>query len=75
MSRGDDIGRELRRFGANVRRVRVEAGLTQERLAELANLNTRTVQKIEAGDINILLTTIVRLRSALACSSADLLGA
>jgi len=58
-----------------VRRLRVEAGLTQERLAELTNLNTRTVQKIEAGDINILLTTVVRLRNALACSSADLLGA
>ena len=32
--------------------------LTQERLAKLANLNPRTVQKIEAGDITILVTTL-----------------
>jgi DNA-binding XRE family transcriptional regulator len=54
--------------------MRIGAGLTQERLAELANLNTRTIQKIEAGNINILLTTVVRLRRALACRSADLFG-
>jgi transcriptional regulator with XRE-family HTH domain len=42
--------------------------MTQERLAELADLNIRTVQKIEAGDINILLTTVVRLRQALKAS-------
>ena len=32
-------------------------GLTQERLAELGDLNPRTVQKIEAGEITILVTT------------------
>jgi transcriptional regulator with XRE-family HTH domain len=56
------------RFGANLRRERIANGLTQERLAELADLNTRTVQKIEAGDLNILLTTVYRLKEALKCS-------
>ena len=42
-------------------------GLTQERLAEPAELNPRTVQKIEAGDITILITTLIRLREALGC--------
>ena len=32
-------------------------GLTQERLAELADLNPRTVQKNQAGEIIILVTT------------------
>jgi len=73
--KADEIRRELMRFGSDLRRLRVRAGLTQERLAELANLNTRTVQEIEAGDINILLTAVVRLRKALRCSSADLFGA
>ena len=41
--------------------------MTQEKLAELVDLNIRTVQKIEAGDVNILLTTVLRLRSALKC--------
>jgi DNA-binding XRE family transcriptional regulator len=31
------------------------------------DLNIRTVQKIEAGDVNILLTTVLRLRKALSC--------
>ena len=45
--------RFIRTPGANLRRERTARGLTQERLAELADLNPRTVQKIEAGDITI----------------------
>ena len=41
--------------------------ITQQRLAELADLNVRTVQKIEAGKINILLTTAMRLKRAVGC--------
>lgn len=55
-------------FGANVRRERVARGITQERLAEMMDINPRTVQKIEAGKLNILLTTIRRLQAALDCS-------
>ena len=64
---------EVERLGANVRRERSAKGITQERLAELCELNTRTVQKIEAGEINILVTTLRRLRRALACSWQELL--
>jgi DNA-binding XRE family transcriptional regulator len=42
--------------------------MTQERLAELADLNIRTVQKIEAGEVNILITTAIRLQRALGCA-------
>ena len=59
---------------ANLRRERTARGLTQERLAELADLNPRTVQKIEAGDITILVTTLQRLRTALGCEWKRLLG-
>ena len=61
-------------LGASIRRERVARGLTQERLAELAGLNPRTVQKIEAGEITILVTTLVRLRAALGCGWKCLLG-
>lgn len=47
--------------------------MTQERLAELVDLNIRTVQKIEAGELNILLTTILRFHKALGCSWDDLM--
>lgn len=63
----------LRAVGENIRRERKAAGLTQERLAELADLAPRVVQKIEAGQIAILITTLKRLRSALGCSFDRLL--
>jgi transcriptional regulator with XRE-family HTH domain len=65
---------QLKRFGANVRRERTARRLTQERLAEIVDLNPRTVQKIEAGDVNILITTVLRIQRALKCSWESLIG-
>jgi transcriptional regulator with XRE-family HTH domain len=42
--------------------------LTQEKLAELEDLNVRTIQKIESGHVNILFTTVVQIQKALKCS-------
>ena len=42
--------------------------MTQEQVAERCDLNTRTVQKIEAGTLRILLPTADRLRLALGVS-------
>ena len=50
-----------------MRRERVARHLTQEKVAELADLNIRTVQKIEAGEINILITTAQRIQKVLGC--------
>jgi len=57
----------LKKIGANIRRERAARNITQEKLAELADLNIRTVQKIETGHINILITTALRLQAALKC--------
>jgi transcriptional regulator with XRE-family HTH domain len=65
---------QLKSFGARVRRERLAQDLTQERLAEMVGLHPRTIQKIEAGKVNILLTTVIRLQRALRCDWADLLG-
>ena len=62
-----EIAAELSRFGANVRRERTARNITQEKLAEKADLNIRTLQKIEAGELNVLITTAVRIQRALAC--------
>ncbi|MFT3783810.1 MAG: helix-turn-helix transcriptional regulator [Nibricoccus sp.] len=61
-------------FGDNLRRERVARRLTQERLAELADINIRTLQKIEAGQTNILITTAARLQESLGCSSDVLMA-
>ena len=68
-----EIAAQLSRFGTNVRRERNARNLTQEKLAELVDLNIRTLQKIEAGELNVLITTAIRLQRALKCSWERLL--
>ena len=48
-------------------------GMTQQQLAEFADLNIRNVQRIEAGEIDVLLTTVVRIRKAVGCPLDKLL--
>ena len=59
-------------FGQNVCRLRTAARLTQESLAEKADLSRRFVQEIEAGSKSPTVTTVVRLKKALSCSWNDL---
>ncbi|MDB6034020.1 MAG: transcriptional regulator [Verrucomicrobiales bacterium] len=47
--------------------------MTQEALAEKVGLNPRTVQKIEAGSLNLLVTTVTRLKRALGVDWDELL--
>ena len=64
---------QLKALGANIRRERMRQKMTQERLAELVELNVRTIQKIEAGQTNILVTTLIRFQTALKCGWGRLL--
>ena len=68
------IEKQLQTFGGNVRRFRNTQGITQEKLAEESDLNIRTVQKIEAGQTNILITTAVRIQRALGCDWNELMN-
>jgi transcriptional regulator with XRE-family HTH domain len=65
--------KRIRKFGENLRRERIRKGWTQEKLAERADLATRNLQKMEGGEINILLTTAFRLQLALRCPWANLM--
>ena len=51
----------LKQLGDNIRRERIAKDLSQQQLAELAELNIRNVQRIEAGEIDVLLRTTVRI--------------
>lgn len=64
----------LKKFGAAVRRLRLGNSMTQEDLADLCELHTRSLQKIEAGAKNVLITTVQRIQRALGCSWDDLMG-
>lgn len=63
----------LKAVGERIRTQRRAAGLTQEKLAESADLAPRVVQKVEAGQITILISTIRRIRKTLKCRFDDLL--
>lgn len=60
-------------FGKRVREKRYDANMTQEELAEKADLHPTYVGSVERGERNIALENIVALARALECSSRDLM--
>ncbi len=62
----------LKQFGRNIVRLRNGAGLTQERVAEIAGISTRYFQSIEAGKRWPSLGILVRLRKSLGCPWEEL---
>jgi transcriptional regulator with XRE-family HTH domain len=59
-------------FAANLRRVREERGLSQERLAHAADLNMTHVAKIERSEREPGVRTVAKLCLTLGISAADL---
>lgn len=55
----------LRLFGERLRELRMERGLSQERLAELAGLDRNYIGQIERAERNVALVNIVRIAQAL----------
>ncbi len=62
------------RFGENVRKLRLSLGLSQEELAEKANLHRNYIGGIERGERNLGLINLVELARALSVKPAKLLG-
>lgn len=56
------------RIGGNVRRIRMEKGLTQEKLAEKTELSLTVIQKVETGQSGLRLETLIRIALALGVS-------
>ncbi|MEM4235188.1 MAG: helix-turn-helix transcriptional regulator [Candidatus Methanomethylicaceae archaeon] len=59
-------------FGQRLKIIRERKQISQERLAALAGLNRTYISKIERGERNITLTTMMRLAHALGCNITDL---
>jgi DNA-binding XRE family transcriptional regulator len=55
-----------------LRELRLRAALTQADLAELAKVSRTTIVRLEAGDPNVLPTTLRRLARALHVKPTDL---
>ncbi len=69
-----DPGDPRTTFGANLRRAREEAKLSQEALGHRANFHPTEVNRIERGRRNPGLLTIVKLAKALEVPAGDLLA-
>ncbi|WP_319582466.1 helix-turn-helix transcriptional regulator [uncultured Pseudodesulfovibrio sp.] len=60
-------------FGQRVRQLREEAGLSQEKLAELTDVHRTYISGIERGRQNISLLTMHKLAEALSVSMQRLM--
>lgn len=65
----NDINEEV---GFNIRRIREERGLSQEKLAALANLHRAYIGQIERGEKNIGLKNLQKIVHALEVNIEDL---
>ena len=62
----------LKKFGDRVLSLRNQAGISQEKLAEMAEMHRTYVSGIERGERNVSLINIMRLASALNVSVSKL---
>jgi transcriptional regulator with XRE-family HTH domain len=63
----------LKEFGRKLAMLRKQKDLSVRELAAAANLDYRRVQRIEAGKVNLLFTTILALARALEVNPDELL--
>ena len=68
-----DMQRVRQRVAAQVRRLRAGRRMTQEAAAGAAGLAVRHFRKIEAGEVNVTLDTLVKVATALGVDVAELL--
>ena len=69
--------RELRAqllFAANMKRIRLQKALTQEKVAEFAELHPNYISSVERGERNISIRNIDRIAFALGVKMVDLLA-
>ncbi|WP_282397110.1 helix-turn-helix transcriptional regulator [Pseudomonas sp. PS01298] len=68
-----DKDRDLIRLGAAVRARRLALGLSQEALADYAQIDRSHMGKIERGERNVTFLNILRIAKAIQCKPSELL--
>jgi transcriptional regulator with XRE-family HTH domain len=63
-----------RKFGEKMRHYRKQASLTQEQLAEKADLHHNFIGEVERGNMEISLTSMLKIAKALQIKVRDLIG-
>ena len=64
---------KLKRLGGRVKQLRIEGKLTQQKLADLCEIDVRTIQRIETGEYEIGLFVLYALADAFGIGLAKLL--
>ena len=62
----------LRRFGDNLRKIRLDKNLSQQQLALEADLSKNQIGNIERGEVNITLSSIMAIAKTLKIPAKDL---
>ncbi|EAP93890.1 MULTISPECIES: helix-turn-helix domain-containing protein [Vibrio] len=63
------------KFGMKLREVRKKNGISQDKLALIADIDRSYVGRIERGEVNITLDKVYCLAQALKCNVTELLPA
>ena len=59
--------------GENIKKTRIEKGLTQKRLGELCGISESNIRKYENNKQNPKYETVIKIAKALGCEVTDLL--
>lgn len=70
-----DGEQQLKRLGDAIRAKRKAAGLTQEALADAADIDRAHMGKIERGERNVTVLNLIRIAVAIGCGASDLMSA
>jgi transcriptional regulator with XRE-family HTH domain len=74
MSESDVFATARRALAANATRLREQAGWTQQQAAESMGIDVKHLQKLEYGDLNPSLRTLVRVATAFGVTVGRLLA-
>jgi transcriptional regulator with XRE-family HTH domain len=59
-----------KKFGTTLKKIRIQKGVSQEELGDLAGLHRTYISEVERGDRNISLVNILKLCAALNISTS-----
>jgi transcriptional regulator with XRE-family HTH domain len=63
----------LQKIGANLLRIRTDKGYTQEELSYNSDVDRSKISKIESGQANLVVTTLLDLAEGLGVDPSELL--
>lgn len=72
MDESDEVRRNV---GLRIVELRRAKKITQEKLAERISMDTRDLRRIEAGQVNVTIDTMVKIAGALEVRTAELFQA